>query len=144
MTNGQRLRSALSAMAIATLALAGPALAQQPAGGTTPATPAMPMHPGMSMPSMSGPAMSSPAGMANVAAMNKMSQTMGASSMTGDPDRDFVGMMVPHHQGAIDMAKVELKYGKDPVLRRMAADVVAAQEREIAEMKAWQAKHPKP
>ena len=83
--------------------------------------------------------------MANMAAMNRMSEAMSAPSMmTGDPDRDFVGMMMPHHQGAIDMAKVELTYGKDPVLRRMATGIVAAQEKEIAEMKAWQAKHPTP
>lgn len=94
------------------------------------------------MPSM--PAASTPAGMANMAAMTKMNGAMGAASMTGDPDRDFVGMMTPHHQAAIDMAQVELKYGKDPVLRKMATEIVAAQNREIKEMAAWQSKHPKP
>ena len=58
---------------------------------------------------------------------------------TGDTDRDFVDMMLPHHQGAVDMAKVELRYGTDPVLRKMAADIVTAQEAEIAEMNAWKA-----
>ena len=75
-------------------------------------------------------------------AMSKMSQAMSAAPMTGDPDRDFVAMMIPHHQGAIDMAQSELRYGKDPVLRRMARDIVAAQEKEIAAMKSWQARHP--
>lgn len=63
-------------------------------------------------------------------------------SMSGDPDKDFVMMMIPHHQGAIDMAKVELQYGKDPKLRAMAEAMVKAQEEEIAEMKAWQQSHP--
>lgn len=70
-----------------------------------------------------------------------MNEAMSAAPMTGDPDRDFVSMMVPHHQGAIDMAQVELRYGKDPILRRMAEDIVAAQQKEIAEMRRWQAKH---
>ena len=61
---------------------------------------------------------------------------------TGDVDRDFALMMIPHHQGAIDMAKVELQYGKDPKLRAMAEAIVKAQEEEIAEMKAWQQSHP--
>lgn len=62
--------------------------------------------------------------------------------MSGDPDKDFVAMMIPHHQGAIDMAKVELQYGKDSKLRAMAEAIVKAQEEEIAEMKAWRQAHP--
>jgi len=50
-------------------------------------------------------------------------------------------MMIPHHQGAIDMAEVELKYGKDPALRKMAEDIIAAQKKEIEDFKAWQKKH---
>ena len=62
---------------------------------------------------------------------------------TGDADKDFVNMMLPHHQGAVDMAQVELQYGKDAMLRELATSIVAAQEKEIAKMKAWQAKHEK-
>ena len=62
---------------------------------------------------------------------------------TGDPDRDFVAMMLPHHQGAVDMAKVELRYGKDPMLRKLAADIVKAQATEIAQMEAWRTRHTK-
>ena len=60
---------------------------------------------------------------------------------TGDPDVDFRLKMIPHHQGAIDMAKVALEYARDPATRTMARDIVAAQEREIGEMKAWLKAH---
>jgi uncharacterized protein (DUF305 family) len=62
---------------------------------------------------------------------------------TGNADRDFVLMMIPHHQGAVDMAKVELQYGADPELRQLATDIVAAQDKEIAQMKAWLEKNTK-
>jgi uncharacterized protein (DUF305 family) len=74
-------------------------------------------------------------------ANNTMMQAM-AKPMSGDADKDFVMMMLPHHQGAIDMAKVELKYGKDPTLRAMAEAIIVAQEKEIKEMKEWTAAHP--
>ena len=50
-------------------------------------------------------------------------------------------MMIPHHQGAIDMAKVELQHGMDPELKAMAEKIIADQEREIAELKEWLSKH---
>jgi uncharacterized protein (DUF305 family) len=78
----------------------------------------------------------SPADKAFAASMKTMMNDMHVKP-TGKPDKDFVLMMIPHHQGAIDMAKVELQYGTDPELRQLATDIVAAQDKEIAEMKAW-------
>jgi uncharacterized protein (DUF305 family) len=73
-------------------------------------------------------------------ALRKMHHDMDIP-FTGNADQDFVAGMIPHHQGAIDMAKTELRYGKDPALRRLAQDIVRAQEKEIGFMRQWQAKH---
>jgi Domain of unknown function (DUF305) len=54
---------------------------------------------------------------------------------SGDVDRDFVEMMVPHHQGAVDMAQAELKYGHNEQLRRLAQEIVVTQQQEIAVMR---------
>jgi uncharacterized protein (DUF305 family) len=64
-------------------------------------------------------------------AMDRMDSAMIAAKPTNDPDRDFAAMMIPHHQGAIDMAKVELIYGRDPVLRRLAEGIIVEQQQEI-------------
>jgi uncharacterized protein (DUF305 family) len=77
-----------------------------------------------------------PADKAFAASMKTMMTSMNVKP-TGKPDEDFALMMIPHHQGAIDMAKVELQYGTDPELRQLATDIVAAQDKEIAQMKAW-------
>lgn len=105
--------------------------------------------PGMSMsPSVSGASNSSqssgpshPSTQAFKDADQKMMKDMNSPTYMGDADRDFVAHMIPHHQGAIDMAKVELKYGKDPMMRRLAAKIVQAQQREIRLMQLWQKKH---
>jgi uncharacterized protein (DUF305 family) len=70
----------------------------------------------------------------NDVAMNKMMADMTVKP-TGDVDRDFVAMMVPHHQGAIDMAKAFLRYGHNEQLRRMAQEIVVTQQQEIAAMR---------
>ena len=84
----------------------------------------------------------SPATQAFIDANAKMHEGM-AIDFTGDTDVDFVRGMIAHHQGAIDMAKVELEHGKDAEIRKLAQDVIAAQEGEIVRMKAWLEKNAK-
>ena len=93
------------------------------------------------MTSMSMSASGTPADKAFTSAMQTMMRTMHVKP-TGQPDRDFVTMMMPHHRGAVDMARIELQYGKDPELRKLAEDIVKAQEQEIDAMKAWLGRHP--
>lgn len=69
-------------------------------------------------------------------AMAKMHAAMTVAP-TGDADVDFVRGMIPHHQGAIDMARIQLEFGKDPELRAMSEEIIAAQEDEIARMQQW-------
>ena len=64
-------------------------------------------------------------------AMDRMDAGMMAAKPTGNPDRDFAAMMIPHHQGAVDMAKIQLIYGRDPVLRRLAQAIIVEQQQEI-------------
>lgn len=68
-------------------------------------------------------------------AMQRMHRAMAVPS-TGDPDRDFAAMMIPHHQGAIDMAEAELRFGKDERLRRLAQGIIVEQRQEVAVMQA--------
>jgi hypothetical protein len=71
------------------------------------------------------------------ASMKQMDRDMAAAPMNGDVDHDFATMMMPHHQGAIDMAKAELRYGKDPVMRRLAQEILVDQQSEIDAMQLW-------
>ena len=70
----------------------------------------------------------------NATAMDKMMDGM-APKPSGDVDRDFVAMMVPHHQGAIDMAQAELRHGHNEQLRRIAQEIIVEQQQEIAAMR---------
>ncbi|MDC7789898.1 DUF305 domain-containing protein [Rhodoplanes sp. TEM] len=70
----------------------------------------------------------------NDVAMDKMMTDM-AVRPSGDVDRDFVAMMVPHHQGAIDMAVAVLRYGRNEQLRRLAQEIIVTQQQEIAAMR---------
>jgi uncharacterized protein (DUF305 family) len=69
-----------------------------------------------------------------------MMKAMQDMQMTGEVDKDFATMMIDHHQGAVDMAKAQLQHGTDPEMRRMAEDIIASQEKEIATFKDWLAR----
>lgn len=71
---------------------------------------------------------------------NRMHSGMGIN-FTGNADVDFMRGMIPHHQGAIDMAKVVLQYGSDPEVRQLAEDVISTQKSEIKRMSDWLSKH---
>ena len=72
-----------------------------------------------------------------IASMDKMHMAMGTVKRSGDSDVDFVRLMLPHHQAAIDMAKTQLLYGKDPQMRRLALEIITDQQLEIELMQRW-------
>ncbi|MDQ0132933.1 uncharacterized protein (DUF305 family) [Neorhizobium galegae] len=97
---------------------------------------------GMDHSKMNMPTGGSPSTKAFEDANARMHKDM-ATQYSGDTDADFVRSMIPHHQGAIDMAKIELAHGKDPEIRQLAEAVIKAQEAEIAEMRSWLKAHGK-
>ena len=111
--------------AIALAALPAAALAQATHGG----------HSGHSTPAAAPT--SSAASKAYMAANDKMHGPMMEAAKESDPDIAFVKGMIPHHQGAIEMAKIVLQYGKDEQAKKWANDVIREQQREIDEMQAW-------
>jgi uncharacterized protein (DUF305 family) len=69
------------------------------------------------------------------AAMERMMHDMHRPGYSGNADVDFLAMMIPHHEGAVEMARLELVHGKDPASRRLAEDIIAGQTAEIAAMR---------
>ena len=75
--------------------------------------------------------------------MDQMNQDMMAAAQYKDPDVAFAAGMLPHHIGAVKMAEVELKYGKDPEMRKLAENIINAQQAEIEQMQKWLEAHNK-
>ena len=93
-------------------------------------------HDGMNMPGMmGGPGAATPASRGTMEAMQRMRHGTGMR-MTGNADRDLIAMMIPHHQSAMEMARVVLQHGSDPEVRALAEGIAREQEREIAQMRA--------
>lgn len=113
----RRLALALAVAALPALS-AGTAHAQQASSSSSPATERM-------------------------GAMERMQRDMmAAMNAESDPDRRFAAMLIPHHQGALDMARDYLREGRDPQLRAMAEKTIREQGQEIAELRRWQGQHP--
>jgi uncharacterized protein (DUF305 family) len=77
-----------------------------------------------------------------IASMDKMHMAMGAIERSGNGDVDFVRLMLPHHQAAVDMARTQLLYGKDPQMRALAQKILTDQQSEIALMQGWLKQQP--
>ena len=127
-------RPTLALLAIGSVALAGIAIAQTP-----PMDHSKMDHSKMGMPM---PADASAATKAFAEANARMHKDM-TITFTGNADVDFIKGMLPHHQGAVDMAKIVIQYGKDPEVRKLAEAIIKAQNEEIAWMTSWLAKNGK-
>lgn len=121
-----------------------PASAQEHTHTATPAASAMPMPMASQAPAGAGmgsmmhmmmPPPKSAADRGYMGAMMQIHGTMMRQDMTGNADRDFVMMMIPHHQAAVAMAQTELKYGTNTHLRNLAQHIIAAQQAEIRQMR---------
>lgn len=123
-----RIVSAFSAAALLALALSGAAVAQTDHSG----------H-GTTADQTAAPPADSTA--AYKAANDKMHGAMSSMEFSGDADIDFARGMIPHHQAAIDMARIVLEHGKAAEIRKLAEEIIEAQEREIKQLEAWLAAH---
>jgi len=104
------------------------------------AVPALAQHAGHSQ----RPATNEPASTREFRQANDRMHRDMAIRWTGNADRDFAAAMIPHHQGAIEMARVQLRHGSDPEMRRLAQEIIRTQEAEIAELRAFLARSAPP
>ena len=138
---GDSYRRLCAVGAIAFFVGAAPALAQSAADKSAPHGSTHSAAPSMDKKDAMKPGMSSMAGGGDMrGSMMGMMKGMESMKMSGDTDRDFAMMMKMHHQGAIDMAQMELKNGKDPKMKKMAKRIIEAQQKEIKEFDQWLAK----
>ena len=118
-----RIFSAFSPAALLALALSGPAIAQTDHSGHATTDQAVEL--------------ATDAVAAYKAAMDIMHSAMSSMEYSGEADIDFARGMIPHHQAAIDMARIVLEHGKDAEIRKLAEEVIGAQEREIKQLETW-------
>lgn len=132
------------ALAAAALAMASTAYAQSGSPqGSPPHGMSMPVEMRSMMDEMmrSRQTARSPADRAYADAMDKMHRAM-ALDYTGNADADFARLMIPHHQGAIDMAQVALQFAKDAEIRRIAQKTIDDQKKDIEQLQSWLQRHP--
>ena len=134
--------SGAATMAFAQAPHHSPGHATPPAGvGMRQGMTMMPGHGAAGHNSATAPVNASPSTRAFIAANDRMHRDM-AVTFSGNADRDFSAGMIPHHQGAIDMARIVLEHGRDPEVRALAESIIRDQEREIVQLRAIMARMP--